>query len=29
MCGRFTLFESTEVLSKEFGAPLRFDLTPH
>ncbi len=28
MCGRFTLFESSEVLSKEFGVPIRFDLTP-
>jgi putative SOS response-associated peptidase YedK len=29
MCGRFTLFDSTEVLSKEFGAPIRLDLAPH
>jgi putative SOS response-associated peptidase YedK len=29
MCGRFTLFESSEVLSKDFGAPIRFDLAPH
>jgi putative SOS response-associated peptidase YedK len=28
MCGRFTLYDSTEVLSKEFGAPIRLDLAP-
>src|SRR3990172_6232139 len=28
MCGRFTLFEPDAVLSKEFGAPIQFDLNP-
>ena len=28
MCGRFTLFEPDTILSKEFGAPILFDLTP-
>jgi putative SOS response-associated peptidase YedK len=28
MCGRFTLFEPDAILSKEFGAPIRFDLKP-
>lgn len=28
MCGRFTLFEPDAVLSKEFGAPVAFALSP-
>ena len=28
MCGRFTLFEPDAVLSKEFGAPVAFSLSP-
>ena len=28
MCGRFTLFEPDTILSKEFGAPIQFDLKP-
>jgi putative SOS response-associated peptidase YedK len=28
MCGRFTLFEADTILSKEFGAPILFDLKP-
>ena len=28
MCGRFTLFEPDAILSREFGAPIRFDLKP-
>ena len=28
MCGRFTLFEPDAILSKEFGAPIPFDLKP-
>ena len=28
MCGRFTLFEADTILSKEFGAPIPFDLKP-
>jgi putative SOS response-associated peptidase YedK len=28
MCGRFTLFEPDAILSKEFGAPIQFDLKP-
>jgi putative SOS response-associated peptidase YedK len=28
MCGRFTLFESTQVLMKEFGVPVPSDLAP-
>lgn len=28
MCGRFTLFEADAVLSKDFGAPIAFDLSP-
>jgi putative SOS response-associated peptidase YedK len=29
MCGRFLLYDSIAVLSKDFDAPIRFDLTPH
>jgi putative SOS response-associated peptidase YedK len=29
MCGRFTLFDATPVLSREFGVPIRFDIAPH
>lgn len=28
MCGRFTLFEADAILSKDFGAPIAFGLTP-
>ena len=28
MCGRFTLFESSEVLSREFGVPVPFPIAP-
>jgi putative SOS response-associated peptidase YedK len=28
MCGRFTLFEPDAILSKEFDAPIQFDLKP-
>lgn len=28
MCGRFTLFEADTILSKEFGAPISFQLPP-
>ena len=28
MCGRFTLFEPDAVLSKDFGAPVAFSLSP-
>ncbi|MBI5119297.1 SOS response-associated peptidase [Candidatus Poribacteria bacterium] len=28
MCGRFTLFDSDAILSKAFGVPISFDLTP-
>ncbi len=28
MCGRFTLFESSDVLSKDFSVPITFGLTP-
>lgn len=28
MCGRFTLFEADAILSKEFGAPITFGLSP-
>jgi len=28
MCGRFTLFDSVSILSKEFGVPISFDLAP-
>ena len=28
MCGRFTLFEPDKILSKEFGAPISFVLSP-
>jgi putative SOS response-associated peptidase YedK len=28
MCGGFTLFEADKILSKEFGAPIPFDLKP-
>jgi putative SOS response-associated peptidase YedK len=28
MCGRFTLFEADTILSKDFGAPISFDLPP-
>ena len=28
MCGRFTLFEADAILSKDFGAPISFDLQP-
>lgn len=28
MCGRYTLFEADTILSKDFGAPISFDLPP-
>ena len=28
MCGRFTLFEADTILSKDFGAPIPFELRP-
>ena len=28
MCGRFTLFEADTILSKDFGAPISFELQP-